>query len=146
MFRRNSINSCTRYSVAFGNLATAPTRKLCRQRPRLYRGHMVGYMGRVYGRVYKGSAPRAADAARYARARQGRTQLKTCKGGKKKRPTIWCEQRFDKCQELLVQSKLPCCAQLCCVCFCYRCYVLIGSTGGTLRGGKNRGPRKIKYM
>ena len=27
--------------------------------------------------IYKGSAPRAADAARYARARQGRMQLKT---------------------------------------------------------------------
>ena len=27
--------------------------------------------------VYKGPAPRAADAARYARARQGRMQLKT---------------------------------------------------------------------
>ena len=37
--------------------------------------------------VYKGSAPRAADAARYARARKTTTK---CEGGRKKRPMIWC--------------------------------------------------------
>ena len=37
-----------------------------------------------FSRYYNGSAPRAADAARYARARQGRCKQKTCKGGRKK--------------------------------------------------------------
>ena len=37
--------------------------------------------------VYKGSAPRAADAARYARARQGTMQLKTyVKGAERRDP------------------------------------------------------------
>ena len=80
---------------------------------------------------YKGSAPRAADATRYARARQGRMQLKTYKGGREKRPMIWCEQQ---CQELL-RANCPVVLS-CAVCFCYRCYVLIGSTGVICVGGK----------
>ena len=42
--------------------------------------------------VYKGSAPRAADAAPYARARNDTTK---CEGARIKRPMIWCIQRFD---------------------------------------------------
>ena len=41
---------------------------------------------------YKGFARGRLDAARYARARQGRMQLKTCEGGRKKGPTVWCGQ------------------------------------------------------
>ena len=63
--------------------------------------------------LYKGSAPRAAGAARYARARQGRMQLKTCKGGRKKRPMIWCEQRFDNAKSCLEQIALLRSAVLC---------------------------------
>ena len=40
------------------------------------------------GIIYKGSAPRAADAARYARARKILTNK--CEGGSKKRPMILC--------------------------------------------------------
>ena len=41
-----------------------------------------------------GSAPQAADAARYARTRKNATE--TCKWGRKKRPVIiWCEWRID---------------------------------------------------
>ena len=54
--------------------------------------------------LYKGSYPRAADAARYARARQERMQLKACNGGRKKRPMIWCEQRFDNAKSCLCRT------------------------------------------
>ena len=37
--------------------------------------------------TYKGSAPRAADAARHARARKNTTK---CEGGRKKRAMILC--------------------------------------------------------
>ena len=63
--------------------------------------------------IYKRSAPRAASAARYARARQGRMQLKRCKGGRKKRPMIWCEKRFDNAKSCLEQISLLCLAVLC---------------------------------
>ena len=97
--------------------------------------------GSRYGRIYKGSAPRAAEAARYVRARLKRMQLKTCKAGKKKRPMIWCEQRFDVMQSCLCRANCPVVLS-CAVCFCYRCYVLIGSTGGLCvrekTGGRER--------
>ena len=84
------------------------------------------------------SAPRAADAARYARARHGRMQLKTCKGGRKKRRTIWCEQWFDNAKSCLCRAN--CLVVLsCAVCFCYRRYVLICSTGVLCVGGKTEG-------
>ena len=60
--------------------------------------------------IYKGSAPRAADAARYARARKNAT--KTCKGGRKRRPMIWCEQRIDNAKSCLCRAN---CRVLCCV-------------------------------
>ena len=88
---------------------------------------------RVNNKGYKGSAPRAADAARYARARQERMQLKACKGGRKKRPMIWCEQRFDNAKSCLCRANCPVVLS-CAVCFSYRCYVLIGSTGGKKQG------------
>ena len=90
--------------------------------------------------VHKGSAPRAADAARYARARQGREQLliKRCKGGRKKGPMIWCGQRFYKAKSCLCRANCPIVLS-CAVRFCYRCYVLIGSTGVTCVGEKTRG-------
>ena len=70
----------------------------------------------LYCTKYKGSAPRAADAARYARARQGRMQLKTCIIGGRKRPMIWCEQLFNNakksCLEQII-TLLLCSAVLC---------------------------------
>ena len=89
--------------------------------------------------VHKDSAPRAADAARYARARQGRMQLKTCEGGRKKRPTIWCEQRFDNAKSCLCRASCLVVVLSCAVCFCYRCYVLIGSAGVLCVGEKTGG-------
>ena len=87
--------------------------------------------------LYKGSALRAADAARYARARQGRMQLKTCKGGRKKRPMIWCEQRFDNAKSCLCRANCPvvlsCAVRLLPVLRSDRQY------GGTIAWGKNRG-------
>ena len=62
---------------------------------------------------YKGSPPRAADAARHTRARQGRMQLKICKGGRKKRHMIWCERRFDNAKSCIEQIALLCSAVLC---------------------------------
>ena len=90
---------------------------------------------------YKGSSPRAADAARYARGRQGRMQLKTLKGGRKKRPMNWCEQRFDNAKSCLCRANCPFVLS-CAVGFCYRCYVLIDSSGvicvGEKTGGRER--------
>ena len=60
--------------------------------------------------VYKGSAPRAADASRYARARKNATE--TCKMGRKKRPMIWCEQQIDNAKSCLCRAYCP---VLCCV-------------------------------
>ena len=99
-------------------------------------GHLICYM--IKNILHKGCAPRAADAARYARARQGRMQLKTCKGGRKKRPIIWCEQRFDNAKSCLEQIALRIVLS-CAVCFRYRCYVLIGSTGVICVGEKTEG-------
>ena len=67
----------------------------------------------VVDMLYKGSAARAADAARYARARQGRLQLISFKKGRKKRPMIGCEQRFDNANSCLDQIALFCSAVLC---------------------------------
>ena len=91
--------------------------------------------------IYKGSVPRVADAARHARARRGRMQPKICKGSRKKRPMIWCEHRFDNAKSCLCRANCPVVVS-CAVCFCYRCYVLIGSTGvfcvGEKTGGRER--------
>ena len=86
---------------------------------------------------YKGSAPRAADAARYARSRQGRMQLKTCKGGRKKRPMIWCEQRFDNAKRCLCRANCP--VVLSCAVLLLPVLRSDQQYGGNLRGGKNRG-------
>ena len=56
--------------------------------------------------TYKGSTPGAADAVRYARARNN------VKGGRKKRPMIWCEQRIDNAKSCLCR---PNCPVQCCV-------------------------------
>ena len=54
----------------------------------------------------QGSAPRAADAARYARARKNATE--TFKGGRKKRPVIiWCEQGRDNAKRCLCTANCP---------------------------------------
>ena len=54
----------------------------------------------------QGSAPRAADAARYARARKNATE--TCKRGREKRPVIiWCEQRRDNAKRWLCRANCP---------------------------------------
>ena len=58
----------------------------------------------------KCSAPRAADTARYARASKNAT--KTCKGGRTKRPIIWCEQRIENAKSCLfsrAKSLVLCC-------------------------------------
>ena len=60
--------------------------------------------------MYKGSALWAADAARYAPARKNTTK---CEGGRKKRPMIWCEQRFDNAKSYTRKLIALCCA----VCF-----------------------------
>ena len=65
-------------------------------------------------------------------------QLKTCEGGRKKRPMIWCEQRFDNAKSCLCRPNCPVVLS-CAVCFCYRCYVLIGSTGVICVGEKTGG-------
>ena len=62
---------------------------------------------------YKGSVPRAVDAARYARARQNAT--KTFKGVNKKRSMIWCEQPIDNAKSYLCRANCP-----------ELCYVLVG--------------------
>ena len=60
----------------------------------------------------QGSAPRAGDAARYARARKNATE--TCKGGRKKRPVI---QRSDNAKRCLCRANFPA-----------LCWVLVGIT------------------
>ena len=77
-------------------------------------------------------------------------QLRTCKGGRKKRPTIFCEQRFDNAKSCLCRANCPVVLS-CAVCFRYRCYVPIGSSGvlcvGEKTGGRERSNntcRKIK--
>ena len=75
---------------------------------------------------------------RSRKARKNATK-KICKGGRKKRPAIWCEQRFDNAKSCLCRANCPVAAVLCA---CYRCYVLIGSTGvicvGEKTGGRER--------
>ena len=51
---------------------------------------------------------------------------------------IWCEQRFDNAKSCLCRANCPVVLS-CAVCFCYRCYVLIGSTGVICVGGKTGG-------
>ena len=48
---------------------------------------------------------------------------------------IWCEQRFDNAKSCLCRANCPVVLS-CAVCFCYRCYVLIGSTGVICVGEK----------
>ena len=122
-------------------------RRIADQRQRSSNACFEAYTADERDSIYKGSAPRAADAARYARARQENMQLKTCEGGRKKRPMIWCEQRFDNAKSCLCRANCPAVVS-CAVCFCYRCYVLIGSTGiicvGENAGGRERSHRKKK--
>ena len=67
----------------------------------------------VHTRIYNGSAPRAADAACYGRAKQRRMHLQTCERGRKKRPMTWCEKRVDNAKSCLQQIALLCSAVLC---------------------------------
>ena len=55
----------------------------------------------------KGSAPRAASAARYACARKNSTD--NCEEGREKRPTIWCNSIIHTCCAELIAL---CCAVL----------------------------------
>ena len=48
---------------------------------------------------------------------------------------IWCEQRFNNAKGCLCRANCPVVLS-CAVCFCYRCYVLIGSTGVICVGEK----------
>ena len=65
--------------------------------------------------------------------------LRACKGGRKKRPMIWCEQRFDNAKSCFCRANCPVVLS-CAVCFYYRC--LIGSMGiicvGEKTGGRER--------
>ena len=94
----------------------------------------------LYVLSHKGSAPRAADAARYACAKKKAT--KTCKGSRKKRPMIWCEQRIDNAESCLCRAN---CLVLSVLCAYWRCHLLMGSTGVICVGEKTWGPREIKY-
>ena len=93
----------------------------------------------VYKR-YKGSAPRAADAARYARARQGRMQLKTdyVKGAEIRGPRLGANSD-------LIMPRAACAEQIALLCSAVLCVLLLPvlrsdrQYGGNLRGGKNRG-------
>ena len=90
----------------------------------------------LYVLSHKGSAPRAADAARYACAKKKAT--KTCKGSRKKRPMIWCEQRIDNAESCLCRAN---CLVLSVLCAYWRCHLLMGSTGVICMGEKTWGPR-----
>ena len=57
----------------------------------------------------QGSAPRAPDATRYARARKNAAE--TWKGGRKEKPVfIWCEQRIGTAKMFLCRAN---CLALC---------------------------------
>ena len=82
--------------------------------------------------MYKGSAPRVAHAALYARARKFATEI--CKGSRKKRPMICCDKGIDNAKSLC--RAINSCPMLCAVlCACWRCHIRIGSAGVDLRGG-----------
>ena len=66
-----------------------------------------------------------------------------CKGDRKKRPMIRCEQRFDNAKRCLCRAN--CSVVLsCAVCFCHRC--LIGSMGVICVGGKTEGRERSNTM
>ena len=85
--------------------------------------------------LYKGSAPQAADAARYARARKNTTKCETGRRAEKRGPMIWCNSNLDNAKRYLCCAVLCCavlcCAVLCCalLCACLRFHVLIGRMG-----------------
>ena len=54
------------------------------EKPGMHQPNPFGKENKL-NRVYKGSAPRAAEASRHARAREISTK---CEGGRKKRPMI----------------------------------------------------------
>ena len=54
---------------------------------------------------------------------------------------ICCEQRFDNAKSCLCRANCPIVLS-CAVCFCYRCYVLIGSTGVLCVGEKTGGRKR----
>ena len=62
------------------------------------------------------------------------------KGTERRSPMIWCKQRFDNANNCLCRASCPAVLS-CAVCFCYRCYVLIGSTG-VICVGEKTGPRE----
>ena len=59
--------------------------------------------------IYKGSNPRAADTACYARARKILTKGEGCRNN---RPMIWCNWLFDIAKSYLCGEDCP---VLCCV-------------------------------
>ena len=59
--------------------------------------------------MYKRSGPRAAAAARYARARKISTKYE---GGREKRPMILCNLQFDNAKSYLWLADCPVCAVL----------------------------------
>ena len=71
---------------------------------------------------------------RSRKARKNATK-NTCKGGGKKRPMIWCGQRFDNAKSCLCRANCPVVLS-CAVYFCYRCHVLVGTTGVICVGRK----------
>ena len=71
---------------------------------------------------------------------------KHVKGTERRRPMIWCEQRFDNAKSCSCRASCPVVLS-CAVCFWYRCYVLIGSTGVICVGEKTRDrERSNTYM
>ena len=91
--------------------------------------------------IYKGPAPRASNAARYARARKNTTK---CEGGKTERRG----QRFSASSDLIMSrvalyTKL---ISLCCaLCACWRCHVLNASIDVIFEYRKG-GPRDDNQM
>ena len=65
---------------------------------------------------------------------------KHVRGTERRRPTLWCKQRFDSAKSYFCRASCPVVLS-CAVCFCYRCCVLIGSTG-VICMGKKQGPVK----
>ena len=55
-------------------------------------------------RITKDCAPRAADAARHARARRNEAKRE---GGRKKQPMIWRISQLESAKSSMVQGKLP---------------------------------------
>ena len=88
------------------------------------------HCGRHYYKVYTTRAPLRGRLTPPATLAQGKEVCNKnhVKGTERRRPMIWCKQRFDNAKSCLCRASCPVVLG-CAVCFCCRCYVLIGSTG-----------------